>query len=167
MYIAFHSTTSLSRSLICATSDPWLELSVVPNLLQPFIWIWKTKIVMKEKIFAWILLSHQLNTRNVLKPRSYNIACRVCDSSNILSSTAILALLKGHASTSLSVRIGIGLIWFLLLKWASMRILLLCLVFTIVALNIWKEIRIFYFKVCCQLELHYWNTPRQIFCSKV
>ena len=77
------------------------------------------------KIFLLILLSDQLKYRNVWKQRSYNIsndlACRFRDSSNILFSTALLALLDGNSSTSLGLQIGIGLIWFLLLNWASVE----------------------------------------------
>lgn len=44
--------------------------------------LWKSKVTMKIKIFRWLLLSHRLNTRNMLKRRHYNIRddldCLLC-----------------------------------------------------------------------------------------
>jgi hypothetical protein len=39
----------------------------------PFIWIWKFIFWPKLNVFAWLLFSDRLNTRNMLKRRHYNI----------------------------------------------------------------------------------------------
>lgn len=36
-----------------------------------FRWIWKTKCTTKLKVFAWLLLSDRLNTKNMLRRRHY------------------------------------------------------------------------------------------------
>ena len=36
---------------------------------RPFVWIWKTRCVMKIKVFAWLLFSDRLNTRDMLDRR--------------------------------------------------------------------------------------------------
>lgn len=38
---------------------------------EAYKWIWKSKCVMKLKVFAWLLLSDILNTKNMLRPRHY------------------------------------------------------------------------------------------------
>ena len=52
---------------------------------QVFGWIWKSKCMMKLKVFAWLLFQDRLNTRNMLKRRHYNIGddhnCFLCDQS--------------------------------------------------------------------------------------
>ena len=40
---------------------------------KAFKWLWKSSATMKIKVFGWLLLSDRLNTRNMLKRRSYNI----------------------------------------------------------------------------------------------
>jgi hypothetical protein len=49
----------------------------------PFIWIWKSKLWPKLKVFVWLLLSDRLNTRNMLKRRHLNIgnnfSCALCN----------------------------------------------------------------------------------------
>jgi hypothetical protein len=50
----------------------------------PFSWIWKSKLWPKLKVFAWLLLSDRLKTRNMLKRRHLNIgniySCALCTS---------------------------------------------------------------------------------------
>lgn len=36
---------------------------------RPFVWIWKTKCVMKINVFAWLLFRDRLNTRDMLDRR--------------------------------------------------------------------------------------------------
>lgn len=50
---------------------------------RPFRWIWKTKCVMKIKVFIWLLFSDRLNTRNMLDRRKYaplnaDLTCVLC-----------------------------------------------------------------------------------------
>lgn len=49
---------------------------------QVFSWLWKSKCVMKMKVFGWLLLNDRLNTRNMLLRRHYNIGddhdCLLC-----------------------------------------------------------------------------------------
>jgi hypothetical protein len=53
------------------------------NPPTPFVWIWKSKLWLKHKVFAWLLLSDRLNTR-ILKRRHFNIVnnfqCSLCTS---------------------------------------------------------------------------------------
>lgn len=50
---------------------------------KPFKWIWKSKITMKVKVFAWLLLRDRLNTRNMLNRRNFmtgdDLKCVLCD----------------------------------------------------------------------------------------
>jgi hypothetical protein len=50
----------------------------------PFLWIWKSKLWPKLKVFAWLLLADRLSTRNMLKRRNINIGniftCPLCNS---------------------------------------------------------------------------------------
>lgn len=41
---------------------------------QAYRWIWKSKCTMKLKVFAWLLLSDRLNTKNMLRRRHYIFA---------------------------------------------------------------------------------------------
>ena len=36
---------------------------------RPFVWLWKTKCIMKVKVFAWLLFCDRLNTRDMLDKR--------------------------------------------------------------------------------------------------
>ena len=49
---------------------------------EVFRCLWKSKCIMKLKVFAWLLLNDRLNTRNMLKRRHYNIGddhnCLLC-----------------------------------------------------------------------------------------
>jgi hypothetical protein len=51
----------------------------VPNVYK---WIWKSCCVMKHKVFAWLLLSDRLNTRDLLKRRHWRVTedehCVLC-----------------------------------------------------------------------------------------
>jgi hypothetical protein len=51
----------------------------VPNVYK---WIWKSSCVMKHKVFAWLLLSDRLNTRDLLKRRHWRVTedehCVLC-----------------------------------------------------------------------------------------
>lgn len=38
-----------------------------------FGWIWKSKCTMKLEVFAWLLLSDWLNTRNMLRRRNFTL----------------------------------------------------------------------------------------------
>lgn len=45
------------------------------HLQQPhsYVWIWGSKCTMKQKVFAWLLISDRLNTKNMLKRRHITI----------------------------------------------------------------------------------------------
>ncbi len=48
------------------------------------IWLWKTKCVMKIKVFAWLLFCDRLNTRDMLDRRHYakeddDLTCALCN----------------------------------------------------------------------------------------
>ena len=50
---------------------------------RPFVWIWKTKCVMKIKVFAWLLFRDRLNTRDMLDRRhcakeNDDLTCELC-----------------------------------------------------------------------------------------
>ncbi|KAK1594285.1 hypothetical protein QYE76_027246, partial [Lolium multiflorum] len=51
----------------------------VPNV---YLWLWKSCCVMKIKVFAWLLLSDRLNTRDLLQRRNWNVTddkhCELC-----------------------------------------------------------------------------------------
>lgn len=54
------------------------------NPPRPFVWLWKTKCVMKVKVFAWLLFSDRLNTRGMLNRRHCakeddDLTCVLCD----------------------------------------------------------------------------------------
>lgn len=74
------------------------------NPPRPFVWLWKTKCVMKVKVFAWLLFSDRLNTRGMLNRRHYakeddDLTCVLCDG--------------GHKETRLHVPsvLGAGNTW--------------------------------------------------------
>lgn len=49
---------------------------------QTFKWIWKSKCVMKHKVFIWLLIIDRLNTRSMLRRYIYNgtdIQCVLCN----------------------------------------------------------------------------------------
>ena len=52
---------------------------VVPSVYR---WIWSSACIMKTKMFAWLLLSDRLNTRDMLKRRHWNVTedthCVLC-----------------------------------------------------------------------------------------
>jgi hypothetical protein len=54
--------------------------AVVPDYLQ---WIWKSKCIMKHKVFAWLMLVDRINTRDMLRRRNMDIgsvfSCMLCD----------------------------------------------------------------------------------------
>jgi hypothetical protein len=45
-------------------------------------WIWKCKVVLRIKVFAWLLVSDRLNTRDMLRRRNWNVTsdftCVLC-----------------------------------------------------------------------------------------
>ena len=43
------------------------------NPPAPMLWIWKSKLWPKLKVFLWLLMVDRLNTRNMLKRRKFNI----------------------------------------------------------------------------------------------
>jgi hypothetical protein len=51
----------------------------VPNVYQ---WLWKSCCIMKTKVFAWLLLSDRLNTRDLLQRRNWKVTddkhCELC-----------------------------------------------------------------------------------------
>jgi hypothetical protein len=51
----------------------------VPSVYK---WLWKSSCVMKHKVFAWLLLSDRLNTRDLLKRRHWKVTedehCVLC-----------------------------------------------------------------------------------------
>jgi hypothetical protein len=51
----------------------------VPNVYQ---WLWKSCCIMKTKVFAWLLLSDRLNTRDLLQRRNWHVSddkhCELC-----------------------------------------------------------------------------------------
>ena len=51
---------------------------------RPMIWLWKTKCVMKIKVFAWLLFCDRLNTRDMLDKRHCakeddDLTCALCN----------------------------------------------------------------------------------------
>jgi hypothetical protein len=40
---------------------------------EPFKWIWKTKVTKKLKMFVWLLFRDRINSRNLLKRKSFQI----------------------------------------------------------------------------------------------
>ncbi len=54
------------------------------QLPRPMIWLWKTKCVMKIKVFAWLLFCDRLNTRDMLDRRHCakeddDLTCALCN----------------------------------------------------------------------------------------
>lgn len=49
---------------------------------KAYKWLWKSKSILRIKVFGWFVLSDRLNTRNMLKRRHYNIGdnwdCLLC-----------------------------------------------------------------------------------------
>jgi hypothetical protein len=49
-----------------------------------YAWLWKSSCMMKTKVFAWLLLSDRLNTKDLLKRRHWNVTedytCVLCHS---------------------------------------------------------------------------------------
>ena len=48
---------------------------VVPKV---FSWIWRSCCIMKSKVFAWLLLTDRLNTKDLLKRRNWNVTEDYC-----------------------------------------------------------------------------------------
>lgn len=51
---------------------------------RPYIWLWKSKCVMKIKVFAWLLFSDMLNTTDMLDRRhcakeNADLTCVMCN----------------------------------------------------------------------------------------
>lgn len=51
---------------------------------RPFVWLWKTKCVMKIKVFAWLPFTDRLNTRDKLDRRHCakeddDLSCVLCN----------------------------------------------------------------------------------------
>jgi len=51
---------------------------------DPFLWIWKSKCSNKLRVFCWLLLMDRLNTKNLLRRRSFHInggnySCVMCN----------------------------------------------------------------------------------------
>jgi hypothetical protein len=55
--------------------------SILPDV-GIFKWIWKSRVIMRIKVFAWLLVSDRLNTKDMLRRRNWNIAdnsfCVLC-----------------------------------------------------------------------------------------
>jgi hypothetical protein len=55
----------------------------VPSVYK---WLWKSCCIMKHKVFAWLLLSDRLNTRDLLKRRHWHVTnaehCVLCPGRN-------------------------------------------------------------------------------------
>jgi hypothetical protein len=47
-----------------------------------FKWIWRSRVILRIKVFAWLLVSDRLNTKDMLRRRNWNIAddlfCVLC-----------------------------------------------------------------------------------------
>jgi hypothetical protein len=47
-----------------------------------FKWIWKSKVILRIKVFSWLLVSDRRNTRDMLRRRHWNVAddphCVLC-----------------------------------------------------------------------------------------
>jgi hypothetical protein len=53
---------------------------------KPMLWIWKSCVLPKIKIFFWLLLQDRLNTRELLSRKNFQIPsllCALCDDANI------------------------------------------------------------------------------------
>jgi hypothetical protein len=69
----------------CFTPKRFYKLNLAAiQAHRPLIWIWKTKCVMKIKVFAWLFFWDRLNTRDMLDRRHCakdddDLSCVLCN----------------------------------------------------------------------------------------
>lgn len=72
------------NSSLC-TSKKFYRLNILAiQPPRPLFWIWKTKCVLKIKVFAWLLFNERLNTRDMLDRRHCakkddDLSCVLCN----------------------------------------------------------------------------------------
>jgi hypothetical protein len=66
-------------------SKYYLSLFDHIQVAPQFSWIWKSKCIMRVKMFAWLLLSDRLNTKDMIQRRHWNVTsdytCFLCSRS--------------------------------------------------------------------------------------
>jgi hypothetical protein len=50
---------------------------------RPMMWIWKSCVLPKIKIFFWLLLQDRLNTRDLLARKNCSIPSQLCEDANV------------------------------------------------------------------------------------